>query len=115
MQLIPIEQLPPIRVIPFLWSMLKLRDPKINISHKIMPTIHDHVRFIENHPYRGWYIILQNGKWVGNIYLSQANEIGLHLLPEARGLGIGTKAVKKIMEKYGKRRYLANIAPSNPG
>src|SRR5215467_807960 len=113
MQLIPVETLPSIRVIPFLWAMLETRDPKVNISHKRMPTLDEHAKFVLNHPYRCWYIILQNGKWVGNIYLTKENEIGINLVPEARGLGIGTQAVRQLMSKKGPGRYLANISPGN--
>jgi RimJ/RimL family protein N-acetyltransferase len=115
MQLIPIEELPPTRVIPFLWGMLASRNPHVNISHHEMPSMDQHAKFVKSHPYQGWFLILQNGKWVGNIYLTQANEIGIHMLPEARGLGIGRTAVQELMAKYGARRYLANISPSNPG
>lgn len=99
----------------FLYEMLRNRDPAANISHRKMPTFLKHTRFINSKPYAAWYIIESVDFWVGNCYLTRRNEIGIFLTPEARGGGIGIWAVRELMQLHGKRRYLANIAPTNPG
>jgi RimJ/RimL family protein N-acetyltransferase len=100
-------------VILFLYQMLKSRDPTVNISHKEMPTRQEHLRFFDSRPYQAWYIIEHEDEWFGNIYLTHANEIGIHILPVYEGNGYGKWAVQELMRQHGPRRYLANISPLN--
>lgn len=103
------------KVAVFLYEMLRHRDPLANISHREMPTFEQHSRFIGSMPYAAWYIIEAGDSWVGQIYLTRQNEIGIHLCPQHRGRGVGEWAVHNVMARHGKHRYLANIAPTNPG
>lgn len=113
MKLIPIKDLPSNGVKQFLWKMLADRDPVVNISHKKMPTWNEHCAFVDSHPYRDWLIVTLDAKWIGQIYLTNANEIGIHLLPNYIGRGHGAEAVRRLMTKYGPGRYLANVAIDN--
>ena len=96
----------------FLYQMLANRNPKANISHRTMPTWEEHESFIRARPYAAWYIITDN-EWIGSIYLTKADEIGIFIREEDQGLGYGSRAVRELMKLHGKRRYLANIAPAN--
>ena len=80
----------------FLYELLKERDSRANISHKKMPSIKQHEKFIQSKPYSKWYIIQNSNNDVGSIYLSKSNEIGIFLI-----------------EKNPKIRYLANVNPKN--
>lgn len=93
-----------------LYKLLSERDETVSISHKRMPCWGDHVRFIESKPYAAWYFI---GDEVGACYLSKQNEIGIFIFREHRGKGYGRAAIEALMEKHGRRRYLANINPRN--
>jgi len=115
MQLLPIADLPKDKVKQFLWEMLEERPPHVSISHKGMPSRHQHERFIDAKPYRGWFIIEDVGEWVGNCYITHTREIGIHIRPGWQNKGYGSQSVRRLMEKFGPGRFLANIAPSNVG
>ncbi len=97
----------------FLFEILEEREDKVNISHRKMPTFDQHKKFVSSKPYSKWYIILQGIEKVGSIYLSKQNEIGIFLKKGSHHTGIGTVALKLIMEKNPKKRYLANVNPKN--
>lgn len=97
----------------FLFNLLKERDPKVNISHKKMPTYLEHVKFVKSKPYSRWYIIVKSKTKVGSIYLSNGNEIGIFLKKIHSGKGYGSEALKMLIEKNPRSRYLANVSPKN--
>lgn len=94
-----------------LYDLLSERDETVNISHREMPHWEDHAKFVEKHPYEAWYFIGQEP--VGAIYLTKQNEIGIGIFKEHQGKGYGPQAIKELMRRHGKRRYLANINPRN--
>ena len=97
----------------FLYELLKERDSRANISHKKMPSIKQHEKFIQSKPYSKWYIIQSSNKDIGSIYLSKNNEIGIFLIKKNQSKGIGVNVLKLLMEKNHKARYLANVNPKN--
>ena len=97
----------------FLFELLKERDPKANISHKLMPTFSEHVKFVKSRPYSKWYIIKNSRTKVGSIYLSKNNEIGIFLKKIYFNKGIANKALELLIEKNPRERYLANVNPKN--
>lgn len=109
----------------FLYELVKLRssEPLVNISHKALPTWDEHVAFVESHPFRAWEIVCDDaGRMIGYVSITARNEIGIVLMPEARGKGIGRAAVQDFLTRHpplpavpGERdgRLLANINPKN--
>ena len=97
----------------FLYELLKQREGRVNISHRSIPTLTEHRDYIENHSYQSWDIILVDNNKVGNIYLTQRDEIGVFIDNKSQGRGYGSQALKQFMEKNGNKRYLANINPTN--
>lgn len=97
----------------FLFQLLKERDPRVNISHRKMPTYQQHVQFIKSKPYSKWYIITKKKKKIGSIYLSKKKEIGIFLKKDLQGKGIGTKALHLLIQKNPRNRFLANVSPQN--
>ena len=86
----------------------------VNISHKEMPTWWQHILFILSRRNGFWYLIIDDFVGpIGWVYLNKRNEIGIMLFPGSRGLGTGTEAIKILMEKHPRKRYLANINPAN--
>ena len=61
-----------------LYNLLKKRDFKI--SHVDNITFEDHKKFVINHPYRNWYIIKINDKYIGSVYLKYDNSIGINII-----------------------------------
>jgi RimJ/RimL family protein N-acetyltransferase len=109
MNLIPVYERPDRHEL--LYKLLSERDAEVNISHSRMPCWGDHIRFVESRPYEAWYFI--GDEPLGACYLSKQNEIGVFLFREHQGKGHGRDAIKAIMEKHGRRRYLANVSPQN--
>ena len=99
--------------IRFLYNQLKERDPKINISHKKMPTYVEHSKFVLSKPYSKWYIIFLRNKKIGNVYLTKTNEIGIFILKSTKINGIGRIVLEEIMKMNPRSRYLANVNPKN--
>ena len=97
----------------FLYELLKQREGRVNISHYSIPTLTEHHDYIKNNSYKSWDIIWVENNRVGNIYLTQRDEIGVFIDNKSQGRGYGSQALKQFMEKNGKKRYLANINPTN--
>jgi len=97
----------------FLYELLKQREGRVNISHRSIPTSTEHRDYIKNHSYQSWNIIWVENNRVGNIYLTQRDEIGIFIDNKFKARGYGSEALKQFMEKNGKKRYLANINPTN--
>lgn len=96
-----------------LYQLLKERDDTINISHQKMPTMEEHLRFVESRPYQYWYLIIANDLYVGAVYLSKNNEIGVGILKKNHRKGYGKAAVLALMAAHPGRKFLANINPRN--
>jgi len=97
----------------FLYKLLGERESKIFISHKDMPTWDEHVEFVKSKPYLKWYIIYSKEEKIGTISLTFENEIGIFIKKGTEGKGIGSHALKMLIEKKSNLRYLANINPKN--
>jgi RimJ/RimL family protein N-acetyltransferase len=97
----------------FLYELLKEREPHQNISHCEMPSYEEHIRFVDSHPYREWYMIFHGDIVIGAIYLSKQNEIGIFIKKIRQGEGYGKQAVRLLMEMHLGERFLANINPHN--
>lgn len=96
-----------------LFELLRTRDPIANISHKNMPTFEEHRAFVRGRPYDAWYLIKVTGEYIGATCLSNAGEIGISLFREHQGKGFGPRAVRALMKRHPRKRYLANVAPDN--
>ena len=97
----------------FLYGLLRQRDSRVNISHKTMPRYKDHVKFVLSKPYSKWYVIYYKYQKVGSIYLTKQNEIGIFIIKQTQGKGIGKQALIALMKKNPQTRYLANVSPKN--
>jgi len=107
----------------FLYKLLDERQPEQSISHAGMPTLEEHRKFVLSRPYRCWYIV-QNGTglWVGSVYATERNEIGIAILREFQRQGYARAAILEMMVEHaplpaipGKRAgcWLANVNPHN--
>lgn len=91
----------------------RIGEDHVNISHRKMPSWREHLRFFRSKPYLAWYLVVVAGEAVGSVYVSKASEIGIHLFKAFQGRGIGPEAVKELMRRTPRRRFLANINPAN--
>ena len=99
--------------VKFLFDLLKERDPRVNISHRKMPTYNQHTKFIKSKPYSKWYIILKSKEKIGSIYLSKNDEIGIFLSKKFQGKNVGNFALNELIKKNPRKRFLANVNPKN--
>ena len=97
----------------FLYDLLEERDSIVNISHKRMPTWEEHVKFVKSKPYSKWYVIYNNDEKIGSIYLSNQNEIGIHLLKKYENESIYLESIKKLMLLNLKIKFRVNVSPKN--
>ncbi len=95
-----------------LYRLLAERGEEVNISHKEMPNLGQHVAFVESRPYKAWYFIC-DPEPVGACYLTHQNEIGVFVFAANQKKGYARAAVKVIIDRYGPGRYLANVSPRN--
>ena len=98
---------------PFLYELLNERDPRVNISHKKMPSYKKHIEFVMSKPYSKWYMIYYKNQRSGSIYLTNQNEIGIFVKKEMQDRKIGKKALQLLMKHNPRTRYLANVSPKN--
>lgn len=96
-----------------LWSLLKERPPEANISHRKMPTRNEHDRFVNSRPYKAWYLLRNGEEFVGSVYLTDRDEIGIFIFKAHQGNGYGRQAVEMLMARHKRDRYLANVNPAN--
>ena len=96
-----------------LYRLLEERNDAINISHRKMPSWRAHLAFIGSKPYSAWYLVEIENEFVGSIYLSKTNEIGIFLFRAHQGRGLGKTAIQALMKRHPRKRYLANINPRN--
>ena len=97
----------------FLYDLLMEGNPRANISHKKMPTYNQHVSFVSAKPYSKWYVILYDTNKAGSIYLTSQNEIGIFIKKSFQSKQLGNIALRKMIQKNPKKRYLANVNPQN--
>jgi RimJ/RimL family protein N-acetyltransferase len=96
-----------------LYKLLGERTPDQSISHHRMPTMPEHINFVDSAPYENWYLIDDDhGFTVGTVYLTKGREIGIFLFRSQRGKGYGQEAIELLQEKHP-GRLLANVNPAN--
>ena len=97
----------------FLYDILLEREHYVNISHRVMPTFEEHIKFCNSNPYPHRYIIWIGSERVGTWYLTDHNEIGIFISKKYQGHGYGTETMHYIIDLFRDRQLLANVNPSN--
>jgi len=98
-----------------LYELLAERTPAQSISHREMPTLTQHKRFVESQPYAEWWFIVSHHDYTnifGCIYVTVEREIGISVFNQWQGQGIGTEAMEILLRTHP-GKFLANIAPGN--
>lgn len=105
-----------------LFDMLGERTADQSISHKVMPAFEEHTEFVRSSPYEAWYLFstrvrdIESGQFVerfiGNAYLTDRREIGIHIRDRDRGFGYGNELLTLVRERHPGPLY-ANVNPKN--
>jgi hypothetical protein len=108
--------------IEILWRLLVERPDYANISHDGGLDRSRHVAFVTAHPYREWCLIMDEieragedtwNAWVGAVYITHQNEIGIGILTPYQRKGYAKRAIDMMMQRHPRDYYLANVAPGN--
>ena len=97
-----------------------LRKRKYNISNDKLTKYNDHKNFVANHPYRFWYFIQKCNNYIGVIYITYENVIGIHTLESYKNTYINSlrailnmhkplKPIKSIRSEF----FIINVNPKN--
>ena len=81
-----------------------LAERKYNISHDEMPSFESHKEFVYSEPYREWFLIKIDNKFLGSFYIQDDNSISIKI-----NSTYYSKAIKNIIN-FIKENYL----PSPP-
>jgi RimJ/RimL family protein N-acetyltransferase len=88
-------------------------DRFVNISHRKMPTWRSHLAYMRRKTNRVWYVIKIGNEYAGSLRIGKDDEIGIVLFRKFRGQGIGPKAIRMLMKRHKRARFIANINPKN--
>ncbi len=85
-----------------LFSLLKKRQH--SISHEQLPTYAEHVSFVNNHPYRAWFLIRRKDSYIASVYVQFDNSVGINNTEHLLG-----GEIQKILQCV--RQQLAPLEP----
>lgn len=109
-QALQLERIVPTQLqIQILYDLLKARHHRI--SHAEMPDFETHRDFVEAHPYRVWYLVVDGQDPIGSLYVGKDNAIGINLVRDP-----GTAALGEVIDRVmGETRPLPPIASVRAG
>jgi RimJ/RimL family protein N-acetyltransferase len=91
----------------------RLLEKNTNISHRGLPLFRDHLRFIENKPYKFWHTISLKKEKIGVVYSTKLNEIGIYIINKYRRKGYAKTAIVDVIDNNRETEFKANINPKN--
>jgi hypothetical protein len=94
--------------IEVLFLLLKKR--KFNISNNRIPKFADHVKFVLSHPYRVWYLVKANNKYIGTVYILKNNSIGVAI--ENNEKNYLSFLLDLIIKKHKPLKEIKSVRPS---
>ena len=106
--LISITNPPKENEIKFLYFLLKNR--RVSISHKEMPSFEEHRIFVSNHPYKTWNIVIKENINIGAQYIGYDNKLGYIYFPNT--LIIGLTIITKVLEKFSPEPGRSSLIPN---
>lgn len=97
-----------------LYDLLKQRTSDQSISHRRMPSWAGHCAFVDSRPYQFWYLIEEDDKRLGAVYLTERlAEIGLWLFRSHDTAERRSEAINLLMQRHPRPRFVVNINPRN--
>ena len=90
-----------------LFNLLKQR--KYKISHTQIPDINLHDKFVENQPYRAWFIVFDDREEIGTFYIKFDNSIGINLIMQSKE---NVESILKfIKSNFSPQREVSSMIP----
>ena len=81
-----------------LYSLFVQRPSQTKISAKDTLTFEEHEKFVESHPYRYWFLIKIKTNYVGTVYVTYDNHLGIFLTKEFQELF--EDVIRYILENF---------------
>jgi len=100
---------PTVFQIKTLYQILCMR--RKNISHCRLPSLAEHVNFVNNHPYRAWYLIKLENEYIGSAYILKNNCIGI--FTSKNSYFIFECVVNFLMNKYAPLPEIKSVRPGS--
>lgn len=79
-----------------------------NISNATLPSIEEHIKFSQNHPYRIWYLLKANSDYIGSAYLMDNNCVGINLITN---FDLFPSIVHKILKTHNPLKEIKSVRP----
>ena len=97
-----------------------LKKKKYNISHNNFIDFEDHSQLVSKHPYRKWFLIKDKIRFIGSIYVTYENTIGINIITNEDNLLKECldnlfKIIKPLppLPSIRNKNFLVNISPEN--
>lgn len=82
------------------------------ISHRSLPAYQSHCDFVNNHPYREWFLIRMDARYVGSIYIGTDNSIGLNNL-ESVDENMFDEIVNTVLKNFEPLSPIPSVRPDS--
>ena len=103
-----------------LFEMFHQRKDVERISSNSQLVFNDHSKFVENHPYRYWFLVKTEGCYIGAVNISYENSLGIQLFDEYENflgqlIGKICNTLKPLPRLASVRsgNFIINISPKN--
>jgi RimJ/RimL family protein N-acetyltransferase len=97
-----------------------LENRQYTISHDELTSLEQHTDFVQNHPYRNWWMVQSDGQNIGSVYLTNDNAVGINLQTEDSA--IFQQVITQVLERNNPLPgdpsvrpdfFYTNVAPGN--
>ena len=97
-----------------------LNSRRFNISHLEKVSYEEHVAFVLNNQYKYWYIIFIKNEFLGAVYITEENFIGINLIQDDKSLY--KTLISKILHSHKpnpgikslrSKFFCLNVSPDN--
>ena len=95
----------------FLFEMFQKRKENDRISSSIDLSFEEHCRFINEHPYRYWFLLKKTDRYIGSLNISNENSIGVQLLESHQSYF--EVVIHQVLETYEPLPAIPSVRPSN--
>ena len=93
--------------------VVEMFETDLNVSYMKLETFEEFVSRAFGGDDIHYIILNENKEKVGHVHIMKNNEIGYSVSPKFQNKGIGTEAVRKIIEMHPRERYFLTIHNEN--
>jgi hypothetical protein len=94
-----------------LFDIFQQKKTEERISSSIDLHFEAHCSFVDKHPYRYWFLVKVSKNYIGTLYITNENSIGVQLL-ECYQIYFET-LINQVLEKYKPLTAIPSVRPSD--